>query len=308
MRRVTSLRSAREDREKPRVNYGPSMSRTHQGGRLGKGLAIPPTTPHHQPPRARSCALVHRLRIRASARFRPVRLSVYAAASLVEVFGEIGQAFQETNPGVQVLFNFAGSQQLAQQIVLGANADVFASANPEQMEVLVDQGQAARQDVHVFATNHLVVVFPAPNPGLLMDLEDLARPGLKLVIAAPQVPAGAYALSFLEMAGESTEFGHEFRIAVLANVVSQEENVRAALSKVELGEADAGIVYASDAARASNVGTLDIPPEMNPTVTYPIAVLRQSSNASMAHAFVDFVRSPYAASILMRYGFTPVER
>jgi len=238
----------------------------------------------------------------------PVRLSVYAAASLVEVFGEIGQAFQETNPGVQVLFNFAGSQQLAQQIVLGANADVFASANPEQMEVLVDQGQAARQDVHVFATNHLVVVFPAPNPGLLMDLEDLARPGLKLVIAAPQVPAGAYALSFLEMAGESTEFGHEFRIAVLANVVSQEENVRAALSKVELGEADAGIVYASDAARASNVGTLDIPPEMNPTVTYPIAVLRQSSNASMAHAFVDFVRSPYAASILMRYGFTPVER
>lgn len=237
----------------------------------------------------------------------PVRLNVFAAASLVRVFGELGPAFEEAHPGVQVLFNFAGSQQLAQQIVLGAPADVFASANQEQMEVVIAQGQAVRQDVHPFATNRLVIVFPIQDPGRPRDLKDIARPGLKLVMAAPEAPAGAYALSFIERAGESPEFGPEFRKSVLANVVSHEENVRAVLSKVELGEADAGIVYASDAAGGSGVGTLSIPPELNPDVTYPITVLRESPKARAARAFVDFVRSPSAAAILRRFGFTPVE-
>jgi len=237
-----------------------------------------------------------------------VHLNVYAAASLVEVFGELGPAFEQDHPGVQVSFNFAGSQQLAQQIVLGASADVFASANQKQMDVVLDDGLIDRQDVRAFATNHLVVVFPSANPGGLENLEDLARPGLKIVVAAPEVPAGAYAMSFLDMAGESPGYGPEFRQDVLSNVVSQEENVRAVLSKVELGEADAGIVYASDAAGASDVGLLDIPAELNPAIRYPVAALKASPRPDLAQEFVDFVLSPFAADTLARYGFTPAER
>jgi molybdate transport system substrate-binding protein len=237
-----------------------------------------------------------------------VHLDVYAAASLVEVFGELGPAFEQDHPGVKVSFNFAGSQQLAQQIVLGASADVFASANEKQMDVVLEQGLVDPQAIRSFATNHLVAVFPSANPGGVKNLNDLARPGLKVVVAAPEVPVGAYTLSFLEMAAASPEFGPQFRQGVLSNVVSQEENVKAVLSKVELGEADAGVVYASDAAGVSDVGVLDIPPEMNPSISYPVAPLRASPNPGAAQEFVEFVLSPFAAETLVRYGFTPAQR
>lgn len=237
-----------------------------------------------------------------------VNLDVYAAASLVEVFGELGPAFERDHPGAKVSFNFAGSQQLAQQIVLGASADVFASANQKQMDVVIDDGLIDRESVRAFATNHLVVAYPSTNPGGLQQLVDLARPGMKVVVAAREVPAGAYAMSFLDLAGESPEYGPAFRLGVLSNVVSQEENIRAVLSKVELGEADAGIVYASDAAGASGVGVLDIPPALNPVVSYPVAALKASRYPELAQAFVDFLLSPFAMETLRRYGFTPTER
>lgn len=234
-------------------------------------------------------------------------LKVYAAASLVEVFGELGPAFEQAHPGAHVLFNFAGSQQLAQQIVLGASADVFVSANQQQMDVVIGQGMTTRQEVRLFASNRLVVVIPRANPGGIENLRDIAQPGLKIVVAAPDVPAGAYTLSFLLNAEASPEFGPSFRQGVLSNMVSQEENVRAVLSKVELGEADAGIVYASDAAGKSDVDVLDLPPDLNPAIAYPIAVLQDSPNADLAQAFVAFVMSSSAADVLVRYGFTPVE-
>lgn len=255
-----------------------------------------------------TCAACARMTGSSGPAAAPVRLNVYAAASLVEAFGEIGSDFEQTHPGTQVLFNFAGSQQLAQQIVLGAPADVFASANLQQMNVVIEQGMADRQEVRTFATNHLVVAFALSEASILNDLRDLAQPGLKIVLAAPEVPAGAYALSFLDLAAQSPDFGPSFRQGVVANVVSQEENVLAVLSKVELGEADAGIVYASDAASAPDVGTLQIPPDLSPAITYPIVVLRQSPNAGLARAFADYVLSPEGAAVLARHGFGPAEK
>jgi molybdate transport system substrate-binding protein len=233
----------------------------------------------------------------------PVTLNGYSAASLIQAFGELGKAFEQRHPAVNVLFNSTSSQRLAQQIVLGANADVFASRNQAQMDVVISQGLAVDRDVRVFATNRIVVVFPLSNSGGVKDLEDLARSGLKVVLPAPEVPAGAYALSFLEGAEASPEFGVDFRQGVMSNVVSHEENVKAVLSKVESGEADAGIAYTSDAAGASDGGTRDIPPELNPTAVCPIVALQGSPHRDPAQTFVEFVLSPVAQSSLARHGF-----
>jgi len=232
-------------------------------------------------------------------------LTVFAAASLTEPITEIADAFETRHPEVDVTLNFAGSQQLAQQIVQGASADVFASANRAQMDVIVQEGRIAAAEVQDFAHNRLVVIVPAENPGRLEDLRDLARPDLKVVMAAPEVPAGAYALAFLDLAAASADLGPEFRVGVLSNVVSQEENVRAVLSKVALAEADAGVVYASDAAGAPQVRTIEIPQSMNPEITYPIAVMLDAPDAGLARAFVEFVRSTSGAAILLRHGFSP---
>jgi molybdate transport system substrate-binding protein len=232
-------------------------------------------------------------------------LTVFAAASLTEPFTEIAGAFESQHSDVDVTLNFAGSQQLAQQIVQGASADVFASANRTQMDVVVQEGRIAAAEVHDFAHNRLVVITPADDPGHVEDLRGLARPDLKVVMAAPEVPAGAYALAFLDLAAASADLGPEYRLGVLSNVVSQEENVRAVLSKVALAEADAGVVYASDAAGEPRVRTLEIPQSMNPEIAYPIAVLLDAPEAGLARAFVEFARSTSGAAILLRHGFSP---
>ena len=232
-------------------------------------------------------------------------LTVFAAASLAEPFTEIADAFESQHPDVDVALNFAGSQQLVQQIVQGASADVFASANRAQMDVVVQEGRIAAAEVQDFAHNRLVVIIPTDNPGHLEDLRDLARPDLKVVVAAPEVPAGAYALAFLDLAVASADLSPEYRVGVLSNVVSHEENVRAVLSKVALAEADAGIVYASDAAGEPRVRMIEIPQSMNPEIMYPIAVLLDAPEAGLALTFVEFVRSTSGAAILLRHGFTP---
>ena len=151
---------------------------------------------------------------------KPVTLDVFAAASLTAAFNEIGKAFEAKNPGTTVTFNFAGSQQLAQQINSAAPADVFASANQTQMDAVVKGGRIDQGASKPFANNRLVVIFPKPNPAGIQTLEDLAKPGVKLVLADKAVPVGQYALNFLDNAAKDTTFGAGYKDAVMKNVVS----------------------------------------------------------------------------------------
>ncbi len=231
-------------------------------------------------------------------------LTVFVAASLTDAFGEIGQAFEAAHPGVTVTFNFGGSQALRTQIEEGAPADVFASANTKEMESLAAAGLAAADAPQIFLTNKLVVILPADNPAALETLEDLARPGVKLVLAAEEVPVGKYARQAIDLMG--TAFGAEFKEQVMANVVSNEDNVKQVVAKVQLGEADAGLVYTSDAVAAPDLKTLEIPAELNVVAKYPIAALAHSADTDLAAQFIAYVLSAQGQAILAKWGFGPV--
>jgi molybdate transport system substrate-binding protein len=236
-------------------------------------------------------------------------LVVFAAASLTDAFGDIGKLFETNHPGASVIFNFAGSQQLAQQINEGAPADVFASANNKQMDVVIGAGEIVTETLQTFVKNRLVAIFPQGNPANLKELKDLAKPGLKLVLAAKEVPVGQYALDFLDKAMADPAFGSAYKEGVLANVVSYEENVKSVLSKVALGEADAGIVYTSDISGkdAGKVGRIDIPDALNVIATYPIAPLKTSKNPEFAQDFINLILSQEGQKILAKYNFIPVK-
>jgi molybdate transport system substrate-binding protein len=232
-------------------------------------------------------------------------LTVFAAASLTEAFTVLGQQFEAAHPGTRVVFSFGGSNTLAQQLGEGAPADVFASANRAQLQAVIDAGRIVSGTQQTFARNRLVVIFPADNPAGLASLADLAQPGLKLVLAAAEVPVGQYSLDFLAKAAQDAAFGPSFEVDVLANVVSYEPNVRAVLTKVALGEADAGIVYTSDVsgAGAEAVSQLAIPDALNTIASYPIASLADSAQPALAQAFIDFVLSAQGQAVLAEYGF-----
>ena len=232
-------------------------------------------------------------------------ITVYAAASLRDAFTAIGRDFEAKYPDTRVAFSFAGSQQLAEQIGYGAPADVFASANEKLMKAVVKTTRIDAAQAHRFAHNQLVVVYPKSNPARLRKLNDLAKKGVTLVLANKAVPAGGYALDFLNKAAAKPEFGLLYRTAVLSNIVSYEEDVRTVFAKIVLGEADAGIVYAIDvlADKAKAVRTITIPVELNTVAVYPIAPLVDSPNPALAHAFVDYVLSPAGQATLKRYGF-----
>lgn len=235
-------------------------------------------------------------------------LIVFAAASLTDAFGEIATNFEAEHPDSTIVYNFAGSQQLSQQLGQGAPADVFASANGAQMNVAIEAGRVVSGTSRTFVRNRLVVIYPADNPAGIVTLQDLAKPGLKVVLAAAEVPVGAYSLDFLNKAAASPDFTSAFSEMVLSNVVSYEENVRSVLSKVILGEADAGIVYSSDlfGNSAAQVGQLEIPDELNTVASYPIATIADSANPDAAQAFVDYVLAPERQAILADYGFIAV--
>lgn len=236
-------------------------------------------------------------------------INVFAAASLTDAFGVIGEQFSAAHPGVQVVFNFAGSNQLATQIGEGAPADVFASANRTQMTAAIESGRIVSGTQQTFARNRLVVVTPGDNPAGLTTLQDLATPGIKIVFAAQEVPVGQYALDFLDKADADGSLGAGYKDAVIANVVSYEENVRSVLTKVALGEADAGIVYTSDvvASAEGEVMQIDIPDSLNTIATYPIAVLSDSAHAETAQAFVDAVLASEGQQVLADFGFLGVD-
>ncbi|MDE2668938.1 MAG: molybdate ABC transporter substrate-binding protein [Chloroflexota bacterium] len=220
-------------------------------------------------------------------------VTVFAAASLTEAFGELAAAFEAEHPGVTVRLSFAGSATLRTQILEGAPADVFASASPDEVATLGAAGLVIEE--RALATNTLVV---ATGADAIEAFEDLALPGLRLVLAAEDVPAGRYARESLALAGS------DFAGRVLANVRSNEANVRATLAKVELGEADAAIVYASDLRAADEgVRAIAIPERFQVAAEYRIALLSESDGA---RAFVAFATSPQGLATLARHGFTAV--
>lgn len=218
-------------------------------------------------------------------------ITVFAAASLTDAFTEIGEAFGAANPDAKATFNFAASSALVQQITEGAPADVYASADRPNMQKLVDAGGNATEPV-VFATNVLEIAVAPGNPKGIATLADLASPDVSLVLCAEQVPCGRFALEVLTRAG------------VAATPKSLEENVRAVLTKVELGEADAGIVYVTDVLSAGdNVEGVEIPTEQNAVAEYPIAVTKEAGNPDAAAAFAAFVAGPEGQAVLEKYGF-----
>jgi molybdate transport system substrate-binding protein len=230
-------------------------------------------------------------------------LRVSAAASLTESFQEIARAFESAHPGDSVELNFAGSQILRTQIEQGAPVDVFASADVTHAASLEAAGLLG--PCQVFARNRLVVVVPAREPRV-GRLQDLARPGIKVVVAGPNVPVGRYTTQVLAKLSAAGPFGDDFQTRVQANVASQETDVRAVVSKVVLGEADAGFVYATDAAAASDkVRAIDIPARYNVVAEYPIGVVSKSPAAGKAKDFVALVLGEKGQEILRRHGFVP---
>jgi molybdate transport system substrate-binding protein len=223
---------------------------------------------------------------------------VFAASSLTEAFGETGRRFEEANPTVTVRFVFGPSDALAAQINNGAPADVFASASEAWMRAVHDQPPGVGAE-GTFARNRLVIITPPDDPARISSLEDLGEPGVKLVLAAEDVPAGTYAREALDGVGVAEQ--------AETNVVSNEEDVKAVVQKVVLGEADAGIVYVTDLATdvASSVRAVPIPRADNVIATYPIAVVASSEHATLAGTFVEYVRSPDGQGVLRSYDFLP---
>lgn len=232
-------------------------------------------------------------------------LEVFAAASLTDSFREIGALF-EARHKASPAFQFAATNELRLQIEHGAKADVFAAASTEEMDRAVRSGIV--KGPRPFVKNRLVLIIPKTNPGKLETLRDLARPGLKLVVAGPKVPVGAYTLAMLDKLAADASYGPGFKAAVLENVASHELNVKAVCAKISLGEGDAGVVYSSDvtARLGRTVRTLDIPERLTVEVLYPVAVVERALNPGLARTFVEFLVSPAAQSVLEKHNFGPV--
>jgi molybdate transport system substrate-binding protein len=213
------------------------------------------------------------------------RITVYAAASLTQVFPRIAPAPR---------YNFAGSDTLATQIIQGAPADVFASASPKQTELLYHEGILRRPVV--FATNKLVVLVPASNPAHIRSVYDLRRKGTKVIIGTPTVPVGAYTRQILDSLGITPD--------VMSNVVDQESDVKGIVAKIALGQGDAGLVYKTDAKPAGKrVQAILIPPWAQPPIRYEIGVVRKSSHLAAARTFIRRVTSLRGRRLLVQAGF-----
>jgi molybdate transport system substrate-binding protein len=240
----------------------------------------------------------------------PVRptgeLTVFAAASLTEPFTELGKRLEATSPGLKVIYNFGGSPTLRTQLEQGARADVFASADAVQMDLARRSG-VVQGETPIFVKNRLVVIVPQENPGKVMAFGDLSRPGLKLDLAASNVPVGNYSRQALSKA--NAEYGADFAERVLRNVVSEEENVKQVVTKVQLGEADVGIVYVSDVTPKVSpaVRMIPIPDAYNQIAIYPIALTREVQNRAAAEFFINFVLSAEGQTVLKAHNFIPVK-
>jgi len=217
-------------------------------------------------------------------------VNVFAAASLKEAFTQLGNQFEAAHPGAKVVFNFGPSSGLATQINQGAPADVFASASTKNMSQVVDGGQATSPSD--FASNVMEIAVPVKNPAGITALSDLARSGVKVALCQAAVPCGATAAKVFTNA------------KLTVTPVTQEVDVKAVLTKVTLGEVDAGVVYVTDVrAAGAKVKGIEIPADVNASTKYPIATLTKAPNKATAQAFTDYVLSAEGASVLTAAGF-----
>ena len=238
----------------------------------------------------------------------PDELIVFTAASLTGAFGEIGEIY-ENETGIHVAFNFDGSQALRTQLENGAYADLFASANIKQMNAVRESGLVNNSSVAIFTRNKLSLIVPKDNPANIRNLTDLARPGVKIVMGTKDVPVGDYALQIIAKLGNDSAYGPDYETEVLANVISQETNVNYVVTKVALGEADAGFAYVSDVTQdmISKIDKIVIPDEYNIIAEYPLGMLMESKYPAESQRFMDLVMSDEGRAVLEKYGFDPVE-
>jgi molybdate transport system substrate-binding protein len=217
-------------------------------------------------------------------------VNVFAAASLQEAFATLGKQFEAAHPGTRIVFNFGPSSGLAQQITQGSPADVFASASTKNMDQVVTAGDSAQPTP--FVKNVMEIAVPSANPAGVTSLNDLTKKNVKVALCQPQVPCGAAAAALFQNAGLAVQ------------PVTQEVDVKSVLSKVMLGEVDAGVVYVTDVRAAGDkVKGIEIPTDVNASTTYPIATLTKAPNKATAQAFTDYVLSVDGGKVLTAAGF-----
>lgn len=227
-------------------------------------------------------------------------LRIFAASSLTEALKDVASAFEQQHPEVTVLLNFAGSQTLRLQIEQGAPADVFASANEAHMDSLAQAGRV--DDVSVFAQNTLVLVVPAANPANIERFLDLAL-APRIVVGAVAVPIGAYTMELLQRA--RTFYGDDFADAVESHIFSREANVRLALAKIELGEADAAFVYRTDVNDSGRVKIVPLPESLTTLTRYVVGAVQRTHPLKSTGGFIRFLRGPQGQAILKKRNFIP---
>ena len=231
-------------------------------------------------------------------------LTMLAASSLIDAFGELGKTFENENEGVTVKQSFESSSTLLTQIQQGAPADVFASAAQEEMNTAVKDGLVAGKP-EIFVKNREIIMVPKDNPAGIKEFRDVATPGLKLALAQKDVPAADYALEILDKA--NAQYGDDFEKKVLSNVVSREADVRASVNRVVVGDADATFGYASDYTIdiRDRVKVVPIPPDLNIIATYPIAALDDARDPDLAKKWIELVTSKEGQRVLEKWNFEP---
>lgn len=237
----------------------------------------------------------------------PESLIVFCGAGLTGAFNEIGQLYEKTS-NVSVDFNFDGVPALRAQIEQGAYADVIVSANLKHMDALKSEGYIDNNTVEIFAGNKVAVIVPNDNPANIVNLTDLSKPGVKILMGTKDLPAGDYALQVLDRLAADSKYGQAYKDAVMANVVSEETTVNRIVSKVALGEADAGFAFISDVSpqMVGKVTRIVVPDEYNVVGKFPLGALLQSRYPEEAQSFIDLVMSEEGQAILDKYGFIPV--
>ena len=235
------------------------------------------------------------------------QLVVSAASSLKDAFVEIGKTFERDHPGKKVSFNFAGSNQLTNQIEQGAPVDVFASADMAYVKRLVNKNLTA--EYAVLAKNKMIMIVSKSSKMKIDALPDLAGKGVRLIVAAKQVPAAIYARQILMNADQAGLYGADFSSRVMGNAVSEEPDVRMVVMKVAMGEGDAGIVYASDVTGdvRNRVRVIAIPDQLNAVAEYGVAIVKNSSHQDTAKAFYSLLLSPKGEAILVKSGLLPAQ-
>ncbi len=235
-------------------------------------------------------------------------LTVFAAASLTGVVGDLKPIFEAAHPGVTVTNNLESSATLETQIKEGARPDLFLPASTKNMDNLEKEGLIVNDSVTLYATNKLAIIVPVDNPAQITGLADLAKEGVMIVSETAEVPVRKYTDQMLNKAANDTEYGQEFVEAFKANVISEEANVAGATTKVALGEADVGITYYSDVSRelGEKITIIDLPEDLNVVASYKAGILSEAANADLASEYIALLTSDEGKAVLKDYNFSPV--